>query len=338
VQKWIPALATAVTVASFGVVLNAGQSAAPAKPATPASAKAKPAAAKKWVHPRTPWGDPDIQGIWNNGTITPLERPNGIDKDLLSEEETEQADHGEAVRAVNRPEDRVRDLELAYNQEWWDRGKSIGRTSLVTEPDGRIPALTEEGKRRRAAYDKDRASRGPADSVYDRPMHERCLLYRSTPPLPTGYNNNYRIFQTPGLIAILQEQIHDTRFIYMDGRPHIPDSIKRWTGDSRGRWEGETLVVETTNYDKHIDFFKFQVASETLKVVERFRRVDENNIDYTWTVHDPVTYTRTWSGTLPMRAEKGPMLEYACHEGNYALRNVLSGFRAQERKALEQKK
>jgi len=311
---------------------------------TPAGAARKAGPAKKttgkaYTVPRTPWGDPDIQGIWNNGTITPLERPNGVDKDILSEEEAGAVDSGESSRAEKRPDDKVRDLELAYNQEWWDRGKSIGRTSLVIDPsDGRLPPLTEEGKRRKAAYEADRRSRGPDDSVTDRPFPERCLIYRSVPPLPTGYNNNYHLFQTPGYIVILQEQIHDFRFIPLDGRPHLTGNIRQWVGDSRGHWEGDTLVIETTNFDPHIDFFKFQIASETLKVVERLTRTDADNIDYRWTVHDPTTYTKPWTAVLPLRSEKGPMFEYACHEGNRGLPNVLSGFRAQEKMAADAKK
>jgi hypothetical protein len=320
-------LATAfIVIACSGGLLADG-------PPAPKAAK-KTGTATAWKAPRTPWGDPDIQGIWNNGTITPLERPNGIDKDILSEEETAAVDQGEATRATpeKRPSDPVADLELAYNQEWWDRGKSIGRSSLVIDPpDGRLPPLTAEGQRRRDAREQARRSHGPGDSVADRPFHERCLIYRSVPPLPTGYNNNYRILQTPGMIAILQEQIHDTRFIYLDGRPHASQKLRQWLGDSRGHWEGDTLVVETTNFDPHIDFFKFQIASETLKVVERIRRVDQNNIDYRWTVYDPTTYTRPWTAVLPMRRDPGPMYEYACHEGNYGLMNVLKGFRAQEK-------
>jgi hypothetical protein len=333
-------LASAFVLAVLGAVtlmslapLRAQAPAAPARPAAKAAAKAP--AKSPWKAPHTPWGDPDIQGAWNNGTITPLERPNGSgQKDLLSDEVTTIIVLLEATRADRRPTDAVADLELAYNQEWWDRGKSIGRASLIIDPpDGRLPPLTAEGQRRREAREKERRSRGPADSVADRPFHERCLIYRSVPPLPTGYNNNYRILQSPGVIAILQEQIHDTRFIYLDGRPHLGGRIRQWLGDSRGHWEGDTLVIETTNFDPHIDFFKFQIASETLKVTERIKRTGPDNLDYRWTVDDPTTYTRQWTAVLPLRTEPGPLYEYACHEGNRGLVNVMTGFRAQERKA-----
>jgi hypothetical protein len=150
------------------------------------------------------------------------------------------------------------------------------------------------------------------------------------PPLPTGYNNHYQIYQTPGFVTILDENIHDARVIPLDGRPHLPSTIRLWSGDSRGRWEGQTLVVETTNYSAKTTF-RFPVAPETLKAVERFTRVAADRIDYRYTIDDPTTYTRPWTVSLPMAAIEGPIYEYACHEGNYGLPHVLEGARAQER-------
>ena len=157
------------------------------------------------------------------------------------------------------------------------------------------------------------------------------------PPLPTGYNNNYQIVQTPGLVAILHEEIHETRLIPLDGRPHVSSSITQWLGDSRGHWEGDTLVVETTNFRKDTTF-RFPVDTATLRIVERFRRVGPEDVDYQFTVDNPTMYTRPWTATLPMRHEDGLIYEYACHEGNYAIGHVLAGFRAQEKEAAAKMK
>ena len=170
----------------------------------------------------------------------------------------------------------------------------------------------------------------------DRPLAERCIIYRGIPAFPTGYNNNYHIAQTPGYVAILQEHIHEVRLIPLDGRPHVNQKIRQWLGDSRGRWEGNTLVVETTNFsDKALIRGINGDPSESLHVVERYTRVGPDMIDYEFTVTDPVTWTRPWSGSLPLTAFEGPMYEYACHEGNYALENVLAGARAEEAAAVD---
>ena len=333
------ALLTALTLSPVSL----GGQAASSSPSGEASAAFKRNAAKKpWTLPRTSWGDPDLQGIWNNGTITPLERPTAAgQKDILSEEETSALNDEAATRAQSdrRPADKVADLELAYNAEWWDRGKSIGRTSLIVDPeDGRLPPLTPDGQKKRDALMAIKKSRGPADSWEDRPYQERCVLYHGVPPLPTGYNNNYHIVQTPGLVAILHEMLHEVRMIPLDGRPHVGENIRLWMGDSRGHWEGDTLVVETTNYSSRIDTFKFPADSATLRIFERFKRVAEDKIDYRWTVDNPTMYTRQWTAILPMTKDEGPIYEYACHEGNYGIRNVLSGYRAQEQAAEAAKK
>ncbi len=329
----IGAVAAVMAIGSLTPAPVRGQGAAPA------SSK-KPVAAKGWKLARTPWGDPDLQGIWNNGTITPLERPASAGhKDILSEEEAQGLDQEAATRADpnRRPTDKVADLELAYNAEWWDRGKSVGRTSLIIDPpDGRLPPLTPDGQKKREALMAIKRSRGPADSWEDRPYQERCLLYHGVPPLPTGYNNNYHIVQTPALVAILHEMLHEVRMIPIDGRRHAPSHIRLWMGDSRGHWEGDTLVVETTNYSSRIETFRFPSDSATLRVVEQFKRVSADKIDYQWTVDNPTMYTRQWTAILPMTKADGPIFEYACHEGNYGLRNVLSGFRAQEKSAPKQ--
>ena len=300
-----------------------GQGATPKKNAT-------------WKMPRTPWGDPDLQGTWNNGTITPLERPRGAgEKELLTREEEEEINQQSETRATadNRPKDAAADVELAYDQFWWDRGKSIGRTSLIIDPkDGRLPPLTAEGQKLLDDRAAARRTRGAFDSWIDRPLQERCIMYHGVPPLPTGYNNNYEITQAAGVVAILHEEIHEVRIIPLDGRPHAGASIRQWLGDSRGHWEGDTLVVETTNFRPDTNF-RFPADPATLRVIERFRRVAADAIDYQFTVENPSFYARPWTATLPMRPSDGLIYEYACHEGNYAIVHVLQGHRAEEKRA-----
>jgi len=178
-----------------------------------------------------------------------------------------------------------------------------------------------------------RKARGPADSWEDRPLQERCIVYHGVPPLPTGYNNNYHIVQIPGYVIILHEEIHETRTIPLDGRPHLPENVRLWLGDSRGHWEGNTLVVDTTNFN---DKTNFHGSGENMHVIERFTRVDAETILYQFTVEDPTTWTRPWSAELPMTKIKGPIYEFACHEGNFDMVNNLTQAREQEAKAAEE--
>jgi hypothetical protein len=329
-------LASSTVVVSIGLAVASagGQASGPAK--NPPTA---PKPASSWKAPRTTWGDPDLQGTWNNGTITPLERARGAgEKELLSKEEEEQINEQSDSRAERRPTDRAQDLELAYDQFWWDRGLSIGRTSLIVDPkDGRRPPLTAAGQKLLDARAALRGQRGAFDSWIDRPLQERCIMYHGVPPLPTGYNNNYEITQSPGMVAILHEEIHEVRLIPTDGRPHAGANIRQWLGDSRGRWEGDTLVVETTNFRADATF-RFPVDAATLRVIERFRRIGPDAIDYQFTVDNPSLYARPWTATLPMRQGDGLIYEYACHEGNYAIGNVLRGHRFEEREAEAAKK
>jgi len=301
----------------------------------PANLAGQSAAAKKpWTLPRTPWGEPDLQGKWSYATITPLERPNGqASKEVLTGEEVAALHEGARTDADRRDGGAEADLARAYNAYWYDRGKSIGRTSLIVDPpDGRLPALTAEGRRRLAANEEAERTH-PYDSWEDRPLQERCIVYHGVPPLPTGYNNTYEIFQTPGSVVILDENIHDVRVIPLDGRPHLNPGIRQWNGDSRGHWDGNTLVVETTNYSPRTTF-RFPVAAETLHAVERFTRVAADRIDFRFTITDSTTYTRPWTVSLPLAGLPDyHIFEYACHEGNYSIRNVLSGARAQEASA-----
>ena len=303
----------------------------------------------KWDPPRTPWGDPDIQGVWNNVTGTPLERPAQLkDKALLTKEEaaafekqiTELIKGGEA-KPIR--EQSVGERTGYAASIWFETGYSLSgnRTSLLVDPpDGRLPALTPEAKI--IADRQAEASKvSPADKPEDRGSYERCIT-RALPGsmMPGFYNHNYQILQTPGYVVIAVEMIHDARIIPMDGRPHVGSGIKQWLGDSRGRWEGNTLVVETTNFtDK--DAIGSNGAgypgdpgyhSEHLKVIERFTRVSDTNIEYRITVIDDKTWTKPWTILIQLeKDDKYQFLEYACHEGNYAMADILSGARATEK-------
>jgi hypothetical protein len=342
-------VAAPTSLASFVGVAEASGAGAQSQTAASANATARldeakqsragvrtTAAPKKWTPPRTAWGEPDLEGIWSYATITPLERPAAhAGKEVLSDEEVAALDEEARTGADRRDGTAEADLARAYNALYYDRGKSIGRTSLIIDPpDGRLPPLTAEGQRRRAAR-AEYLRAHPADSWEDRPLQERCITYHGVPPLPTGYNNTYQIFQTPGYVAILDENIHDVRGIPLDGRPHVGQKIGQWNGNSRGHWEGDTLVVETTNYSP-TTVLRFPAAPETLRAVERFTRVAADRIDYRFTVTDPTTYTRPFTVALPMTNLPDYVIyEYACHEGNYGLAHGLKGARAQEKAAAE---
>ena len=332
------ALAVVLAVALLAPVPVAGQ----ARP----SAANTTAAAKTWTEPRTADGQPDLQGIWSNATLTPLERPRELaGKQFFTEEEAAEYEkqvlqHNNADRRDNPNTDA--DVALAYNDSWYDRGTKVvptRSTSLIVDPpDGRIPALTPEAQKREAARAVARRERGPADSWEDRNLGERCIT-RGAPKLPSGYNNNFMIVQVPGTVAILQEMIHEVRVIHVDGSPHVDKNIREWLGDSRGHWEGSTLVVDTTNFDDRVRFTSYNCcggAGANLHLVERFTRVDADTIDYQYTVDDPTTFTRPWTVAVPLTKAPGPIYEYACHEGNYGMANLLSGARAEEKAAAEE--
>ncbi len=301
---------------------------------------AMPAVGQSIDTARTPWGDPDLQGVWSYATITPLQRPTELSgRAFLTAEEVAQQNDNAATRASSERRAELtaaRDLGLAYNQVWWDRGTSTGRTSLIVDPpNGRLPALTPEAQEMGAERQESRRAH-QYDSWENRPLQERCMTYQRAPPVPSGYNNTYQIFQTPEYVAILNEMIHDVRFIPVDGRPHVSEDVRQWNGDSRGHWEGSTLVVETTNYSDKTTWRGFPGAGQTLRAVERFTRLDADTIDYQFTIHDPTTYTSSWSVDLPLTNLPGYVLyEYACHEGNYSIANVLAGARIQERASQE---
>ena len=309
-----------------------------------ATAQAQPAAAEGG--PRTAWGDPDLQGIWNNATLTPFQRPEELaDKEFLTAEEAAGLEQRTADRNDGLWSAPARRTEAggnvgAYNNFWMERGTTVvptRRTSVIVDPpNGRLPPLTAAASETLTSAAAGRlmdVRRGnlPADSWEQLDLGDRCLWYRGIPSFPTGYNNNYHIMQNPEFVAILQEHIHDVRFIPLDGRPHVAGDIRQYAGDSRGRWEGETLVVETTNFNDQAFIRNFNGnLSEALHVVERFTRIGPETLDYEFTVTDPKTWTSAWSGSLPMARIEGPMFEYACHEGNYGLLNILAGSRAED--------
>jgi hypothetical protein len=291
---------------------------------------------------RTPWGHPDLQGVWTNATLTPLQRPVELAaKEFFTPEEVA-AFERERLAQTNADRPLPPGEVGSYNDAFFERGTSIvetRRTSLVIEPrDGRIPPLTPAAQRRVAARDAWMAAH-PADQPADRWLTERCILFGATVPmLPEPYNNNYRIIQTPEHVTILVEMNHDARVIPLDGRAHIGAGIRQWTGDSRGRWEGDTLVVETRNlkFNEQSRFgvgYLAGISDENLRVVERFSRSDADTLLYRATIEDPTVFTAPWTIEIPFGRTRGPIFEVACHEGNYGLANILSGHRAEERAA-----
>ena len=328
--------------------LAAGAAAAIAALAlAPAAARAQSAEAEAPAPARTAWDDPDLQGIWNNATLTPFQRPEALgDQEFLTEEEAAGVEQRSAERNATLWEAPARRAEAggnvgAYNNFWMERGTTVvptRRTSIIFDPpNGRLPEPTPETRAwlaSPAAAHRGAVRRGdhPADSYEQLDLGDRCIWYRGIPSFPTGYNNNYHILQNRDFVVILQEHIHDVRYIPLDGRAHIPEAIRQYGGDSRGRWEGDTLVVETTHFNDQafIRNFNNVELSEELHVVERFTRIGPDTLDYEFTVTDPQTWTRPWRGSLPMSRIEGPMFEYACHEGNYGLTNILAGSRAAE--------
>jgi hypothetical protein len=292
---------------------------------------------------RTPDGHPDLQGVWTNATITPLERPKSLaEKATLTDAEAAEFEKNAAKELQDVDGKSEHPLLAAagsngtggYNILFIDRGSElvrvdgVKRTSLIIDPpDGKIPPITREAKKRNAEIFQSYIT---FNKVKDRPLSERCLLgFGSTsgpPMLPVLYNNNYQIVQTPDAIMILVEMVHDVRIIRMNGT-HAPPNVRQWLGDSIGRWDGDTLVVDTTNFT---DQTKFEGASPDLHVIERFKRVDAKTILYRVTIDDPSTFTKVWTLEYPFRATSGPVYEYACHEGNYAISDIMGGARKAE--------
>jgi hypothetical protein len=312
---------------------------------------------KNWKLPRTADGHPDLQGFWTNATITPLERPEKFGERLVlsgaeaDELEQTEAKFNETADAPTDPKTKVEDLPAScgrgfsgancgYNNFWVDPGTKVisingeKRSSMIVDPpDGRIPPLTAQGQQRvaaRMAARRGGGGGGAADGPEMRSLGERCILSFGSsagpPMIPLLYNNNYQIVQTQDSVVILVEMVHDARVVRLNGK-HRPASVQTWMGDSIGWWEGDTLVIETTNFRAEQSF---RGASPQLKITERLTRVHPNQILYRFTVEDPETFTRPWSGEVAMNATSEHIYEYACHEGNYALPGILAGARAQE--------
>ncbi|HXP87500.1 MAG TPA: hypothetical protein VN841_22400 [Bryobacteraceae bacterium] len=336
------ALVFAIAAAPWAMPAGA-QSASPPQQAAPAkkAAPAKPA----WTPPRLADGHLDFNGVWSNASIVPLERPQELEgKQFLTPEEKtayEQKVFARSSRERPRPGGGVG----TYNDFWWDADSKRAqnfRTSLIVDPpDGKVPPLTAEAQKRVQA-DRAYSREHPADGPEDRTLLERCILFPTTGPpmLPSFYNNsvfgplttNYEFVQTPEYLTIVIELNHDVRVIPLDGRPHPPSKIRQWLGDSRGHWEGNTLVVDTTNFT---GVTKFKGADENLHLTERFTRIASDTLLYEFTMDDPTAFTKPWKGEIPMIAGDGPLFEHACNEGNYGLAGILGGARADERKALK---
>ena len=295
--------------------------------------------------PRTDWGAPDLQGIWDFRTITPMERPEDLgDKAFLTEEEAAERERRAVERDIELWEADARRTEAGgsvggYNNFWMDRGtRVIGtrRTSLIIDPpNGRLPEMTEEGTARRADGRGSFSDR-IQNSYTDFSNADRCLMgFNAGPPItPGGYNQNVQIFQTPDEVVLLTEMVHTVRVVPLDGRTELDESPAQWSGVSRGRWEGDTLVVETANFDVDRNW---RGASAEMRLEERFTRVDGDTLEYEYTVTDPETWTAPWTVNLPMVRSDLPLFEYACHEGNYSMETMLTGARADEAAAAAAK-
>lgn len=293
--------------------------------------------------PRTSWGKPDLQGIWDFRTITPMQRPEDLaDREFLTETEVSNREKeivDRNARANAPSEVRTEPLPVGgnvggYNNFWMDRGTRVvgtRRTSLIIDPsNGRYPVMTEGGRQRAAR--RGSFSPGADESYVDLSNADRCIIgFNAGPPItPAGYNQNMQLFQTPGYVAILNEMVHNARIIPLDGRPGLSEKVPQWSGDSRGYWEGDTLVIETSNFNTPENQRRWRGATENMTLVERLTRVDSGTLEYQFTVTDPETWEASWTVSIPMVRTDVPMYEFACHEGNYGLFNILAGARMEE--------
>jgi hypothetical protein len=285
--------------------------------------------------PRLADGHPDLDGVWSFATLTPLERPGQFaNRDTLSDEEL--AEYEEQVKARTNADVRnpgtAADVNLAYNDFWYDRGTSThgsNRTSLIVDPpEGRIPALTPAAAAAAAARRADRQAH-PADGPENRSNAERCLIgFNIGPPMnPSAYNNNVQIVQTRDYVVLMNEMVHEARVVPIGDRPHLPSGVRRWMGDSVGHWDGDTFVVETTNFT---DKTSFRGSDANMRLVEKFTRVAPDLLRYEYTVDDPTAFTRPWSAVIEMAPTGDRIFEYACHEGNRGMEGMLKGARVEE--------
>jgi len=327
------------TSSSLAAIVIAAVLIAPANAQAPSGATQKTSSTTKtWIPTRTPDGQPDLQGVWTNATLTPFERPTELaGKATITDQEAADIEKRAAIASRVEQAPKAGDPG-GYNQVWADGGTtwlSTRQTSLVVDPpDGRVPVKPSAEARR--TYDLEHV----ADSYEYHSTWERCIT-RGVPAgmFPAGYNNAYQILQSPGYVVILSEMIHEVRFIPIDGRPHLPQNVRQWNGDSRGHWEGTTLVVDTTNYSGQgviatsaaTGRIKGIHESEALHVVERFKRVDADTISYEVTISDPEIYTAPWKVSMPLTRNPSYLIyEYACHEGNLAMGDILRGGRAKD--------
>jgi hypothetical protein len=342
-----PVLAIVVgTLAAYGatVVAQNASGASATKPAaatSPKPAAAAPATAPAYKVPRTPDGHPDLQGFWTNATLTPLQRPNNVTTEYVSKEDFEKR---VAQRAATDEEQTtpgtVADVHYDFTQYALDKTQSKittngYRTSLIIDPpDGKVPPQTAEGQRRNQALAAARKQQGAAtDRIQNQGIGTRCIIMGGAgPPLmDAGYNANYQIVQSRESVMVLTEMIHDARIIPLDNRPAPPEGYKGWMGSSRGHWDGDTLVVETTNFNGRNPF---QGSSDKLKLTERFTRIAPDQIRYRFTVEDPATWDRPWTAEEILAKTEGPIFEHACNEGNYGVYNTLAGARRDEKEGV----
>ncbi len=340
-------VAIAGVMALAGTAAQAGQGTAPKaaiarSAAGGAAAGSTPRAAATtgtWAPPRTPEGHPDFQGYWTNGTYTPLERPAEFaGKEYFTQEEAQAYAKLRLDDLLDQPADNIHYDDAIWQSEKQPKAIAGLRTSLIVEPkDGRIPPMTADGQKRAQARAAARKLVGPADSWENRTLGERCIMWphEGPPMLPAGYFPNLQIVQGPQHVVVMQEITHNARVIPTDGRSRIPSTMRQIGGDSRGHWDGDTLVVETTNFT---DRTQFRGSSAALKVTERFTLVDIDTIRYEFTVEDPTTWAAPWRAEIPMRRTNDPIYEYACHEGNYGLPNILRAQRVMDAAAAAAKR
>jgi hypothetical protein len=346
--RWLSSIVcaavAAIVMSSALVAQTAKTDKAPAKTAASPARPAAKAAEKAWAVKKTPWGDPDLQGVWNDATSTPLQRPAGKGETVAGDEanlfEEQLANDLSRDRRDGGPEV---DVNRAYNEHWMDSRRlkitADRRTSLIVDPpDGRLPPTVPISAERQ----KIRAERAAAGARFQAGMPNvatemslpiRCIIRTDSPPyLPTIYNNDFQIYQSPGYVVIAPEMIHSARIIPLDGRPHIGPTLKQWLGDTRGHFEGNTLVLETTNFRN--DDTVYQGANpETYKITERFTRVADDTVNYEFTINDPTTWTKPWTAVIPWTKidPKEQMYEYMCHEDNFDIVHLLTGARAREK-------